>query len=212
MLRNAPVLPLTSRVASLKLARSAESVYYRLGGQRRRHPDEEREGDTPGEVLRRVREILSRRPLQEKGVRQEEVPELRQALLDAEARQAAVRRLDVLALRLHRRPAHQEEARLHLGVEHGREVLRQERAHQRPSLPGREQVEARPLLHRGLDSRLSEDRSRQGCLRATSQPARGPADVPPVQRHPKCGREPEARDVLLHDRADGDSQQAGLLE
>src|SRR6266852_2243577 len=101
------------RGASPKRARSPESVYYLLDGAATQTQDEEREGDTPGEVLQRVREILSRRPLQEKGVHQEEVPELRQALLDPEAREAAVRRLDVLALHFYWHAAHREEARLH---------------------------------------------------------------------------------------------------
>ena len=147
-----------------------------------------------------------------KGFVQEEVHELRQALLDPEAREEDVRRLDLLALHLHRRPAHQEEARLHLRVEDGREVLREERAHERAALPRREQVEARPLLHRRLDSRLPEDRGGQGRLRAPLQPARRPADVPPLQRHPQRRGEREARHLVLHDRADGDSQQGGLLE
>ena len=179
---------------------------------RGRDADEEPEGDTPGEVLQRVREVLSRRALREEGVREEEVHELRQALLDLEAGEEDLRRLDLLALHLHRRPADQEEARLHLLVEGGREVLREERAHQRAALPRREQVEARPLLHRRLDSRLPEDRGGEGRLRAPLQPAGRPADVPPLQRHPQRGGEREARHLVLHDRPDGDSQQGGLLE
>src|SRR5579863_7005084 len=78
---------------------------------------EEPEGDTPGEVLRRVQEVLSRRALREEGFREEGVRELREALLDAAAGEEDMRRLDLLSLHVHRRPAHQEEARLHLLLE-----------------------------------------------------------------------------------------------